>query len=167
MTFHYKQTVIFIESIKSILPFRHLWRGGVCILNFSSFFFFWSVKIYLKIEGSYSKWILLPVHLCGIFRRNQAKHKHDVPFPGMVCEGRRCRRGVGGCAMGARSTKPLLPSIWVPGWKPRLCSALGCSQLQNPRPCALCIPTSLAGLLSLPVRLHLPSHRGTSGKVPL
>lgn len=81
MTFHYKQTVIFIESIKSILPFRHLWWGGVCILNFSSFFFFlfWSVKIYLKIEGSYSKWIVLPVHLYGVFCRNQAKHKHEVP----------------------------------------------------------------------------------------
>lgn len=92
MAFHYEQTVIFIESIKSIFPFRHLWWGGVCILNFS---FFWSVKINLKIESSYSKWIVLPVHLYGTFCRNRAEHKQRWRSIEMHCQ--RC----GGLSYGA------------------------------------------------------------------
>lgn len=52
MTFHYKQTVIFMESIKSIFPFRHLWWGGVHILKFFVFF--------LKSENQLENRKLLP-----------------------------------------------------------------------------------------------------------
>lgn len=62
-------------------------RGCIYSHFFFYFFLFWSVKIYLKIEGSYSKWVVLPAHLYGVFCRNQAEHKPSVPGDG-VCEGR-------------------------------------------------------------------------------
>ena len=86
----------FYREHKKYFPFQAPVARG-CM--YSQFFFFWSVKINLKIESSYSKWIVLPVHLYGTFCRNRAEHR------GPAQRSRSMRRGaargvLGACPMG-------------------------------------------------------------------
>lgn len=116
----------FYREHKKYFPFQApVVRGRM----YSQFFFFWSVKTNLKIESSYSKWILLPVHLCGTSCRNRAKCK-QMTYPAMARhEEGHCQRGAGGLSHGARQLGWCSAS-WV---KPSARPHAAASQHSGPR----------------------------------